>query len=69
VTRTEIECILISVSGVATTRFALQKLMDCSLLSIQASRLNVNLPLEIDNILIQLIKLQALYTVDPEQSR
>ncbi|KDR16820.1 helicase POLQ-like isoform X2 [Zootermopsis nevadensis] len=54
--------------GIATTRLTLQKLISCSLLSLQASRLNVNLVLEIDNILTQLIKLKALHTIDPEES-
>jgi hypothetical protein len=62
-------CPVILISGIATTRDNLRKLISCSLLSVQASRLNVNLLLEIDKILTQLIKLQALCMADPEQSR
>jgi hypothetical protein len=57
------------ISGIATTRLALQKMMGYSLLSVQASKLNVNLHLEIDKILAKLIKQQALNTVDLERSR
>jgi hypothetical protein len=56
-------------SGIATTRLALQKMMGHALLSVQASKLNVNLHQEIDKILVKLIKQQALNTVDLERSR
>lgn len=54
--------------GIATTKLTLQELMHYSLLSVQASRLSVDLHLEIDKILTKLIKQQALNTIDPKQS-
>ncbi|XP_069680536.1 helicase POLQ-like [Periplaneta americana] len=54
--------------GIATTRSALRKLMDCSLLSIQASRLGVDLHFLIDEAIIALIRLEALKTVTNENS-
>ena len=60
---------LIFVSGIATTRLALQDLMRYSLLSVQALRLGVDLHREIDRMLIKLIKQQALNTRNSKQSR
>jgi hypothetical protein len=60
---------LIFVSGIATTRQALQELMRYSLLSVQALRLSVDLHWEIDRMLTKLIKQQALTTRDSKQSR
>jgi len=60
---------LIFVSGIATTRLALQELMRYSLLSVQALRLGVDLHSEIDRMLTKLIKQQALNTRDSKQSR
>jgi len=59
----------IFVSGIATTRLALQELMGYSLLSVQAVQLGVDLHREIDRILTKLIKQQALSTRDSKQSR
>jgi hypothetical protein len=61
--------ITIFIPGIATTKLTLQELMHYSLLSVQASRLSVDLHLEIDKILTKLIKQQALNTIDPKQSR
>ena len=60
---------LIFISGIATTRLALQELMQYSLLSVQALRLGVDLHREIDRMLAKLIKQQALNTRDSKQSR
>jgi hypothetical protein len=57
------------IPGIATNKLALQELMCYSLLSVQASRLRVDLHLQIDRILTKLIKQQALNTIDPKQSR
>ena len=43
--------------------------MRYSLLSVQASRLGVDLHLEIDRILTKLIKQQALNTIGSKESR
>jgi hypothetical protein len=60
---------LIFVSGIATTRLALQELIRYSLLSVQALQLGVDLHHEIDRMLTKLIKQQALNTRDSKQSR
>jgi hypothetical protein len=60
---------LIFIAGIATTRLALQELMQYSLLSVQSLRLSVDLHCEIDRMLTKLIKQQALTTRDSKQSR
>jgi hypothetical protein len=60
---------LIFVSGIATTRLALQELMGYSLLSVQTVRLGVDLGDGIDMKITKLIKQQALNTRESKQSR
>lgn len=62
-------CFLKLISGIATTRKYLQDLGKCTLLSVQAERLDVNLNSCIDKIICELVRMKALSPMESDQSR